>query len=309
MKQLSIIIPHKNSLSTLPRLIQSIPKCDSIEVIVVDDHSDKNIQIELEKFCAGYPMIQLLENHTDIFSSGKARNIGLEHAKGEWILFADADDYFLDNFDDAIQKWINTDRDMIYFRPQIEATKENFGCLPMVKVFDDYEYRPTEDNLMRLTLTMVTPWSKLIRHTFLKEQGIWFDEVLKNNDVTFSRKAALATTKIEITQERIYAYNVLPSGLTKRTDLKSYFSVVDVHSRNLIFLREKLPKKKLLSVNPECFYTHYRLLYSGLREYRSVRVVGAALKIYKKNGLFKPKYLTPIFAVIAYYQKKSSFGQ
>jgi len=40
-KDLSIIIPHYNIFELLRRLLDSIPKKDNIEIIVIDDKSDK----------------------------------------------------------------------------------------------------------------------------------------------------------------------------------------------------------------------------------------------------------------------------
>ena len=39
MKSLSIIIPVYNEENTIPKLIEQLPKHESIETIIVDDHS------------------------------------------------------------------------------------------------------------------------------------------------------------------------------------------------------------------------------------------------------------------------------
>lgn len=48
-KQYSFIIPHKNSPDLLNRCIQSIPKRDDIEIIIVDDNSDKNTSPQIDE--------------------------------------------------------------------------------------------------------------------------------------------------------------------------------------------------------------------------------------------------------------------
>jgi len=44
MPELSIIIPHYNSLELLVYLLDTIPKKDNIQVIVVDDKSTKKVE-------------------------------------------------------------------------------------------------------------------------------------------------------------------------------------------------------------------------------------------------------------------------
>ena len=43
--QLSIIIPHYNNSDGLRRLLASIPSDPNIEVIVIDDHSNNQIEL------------------------------------------------------------------------------------------------------------------------------------------------------------------------------------------------------------------------------------------------------------------------
>ena len=42
----------------------------------------------------------------------------MDHAKGKWLLFADADDFFVDDMYDIITTHAESDADVIYFRKQ-----------------------------------------------------------------------------------------------------------------------------------------------------------------------------------------------
>jgi len=93
MKQLTIIIPtYKRHLllkQCLHSLIAAKPKKFSLEILVLDDESSrttKNTIKQLRKSCPYlhyYPAAHL--------GPGLARNIGLEKAKGEFIVFLDDD--------------------------------------------------------------------------------------------------------------------------------------------------------------------------------------------------------------------------
>ena len=73
-----------------------------VEVIVVDDgsrDSGADIVVAIDD-----PRIKLIRKANGGVSS--ARNVGLDHATGDWIAFLDADDFWLPGFVDAIQRLI-----------------------------------------------------------------------------------------------------------------------------------------------------------------------------------------------------------
>ena len=110
----SIIIPHKNIPSLLQRCLDSIPKRDDLQVIIVDDNSDPSI-VDFDHFPGlGQVNTEVYFDKTDR-GAGKARNVGLDHVQGEWVLFADADDCFEDGITYVLEQLKNTAEDLIYF--------------------------------------------------------------------------------------------------------------------------------------------------------------------------------------------------
>ena len=108
----SIIIPHRNTSRLLERLLQSIPWKHSPQVIVVDNKSTADELRAVESLRSSY--------HFSLYSSsgcgaGDARNVGLSHADGEWVLFADSDDYYLPDADQLISSHIDDDADIVFF--------------------------------------------------------------------------------------------------------------------------------------------------------------------------------------------------
>ncbi len=81
---LSIVIPAYNEERLLPHCLASLPADDDIEVIVVDNNStDKTAKIAHH---AGAQVVFEAINQI-----GRARNAGAAAARGEWLLFLDAD--------------------------------------------------------------------------------------------------------------------------------------------------------------------------------------------------------------------------
>ena len=123
----SIIIPHYNRQDLLVRCVDSIPQRDDVEVIIVDDHSDPG-KVDF----ANFPGLHR-KNTTCIFSDGKhgkgpgyARNVGLEKAQGKWVIFADSDDYLLENISEIMDRHLNDKEDVIYFK----CSKRNVHLKP-----------------------------------------------------------------------------------------------------------------------------------------------------------------------------------
>lgn len=87
----SVIIPTYNHARFLGRALQSVldQTYPHWEAIVVDNHS----QDDTEAVMAGFPdtRIKLLKIHNQGVIAA-SRNLGIRHAKGEWIAFLDSDD-------------------------------------------------------------------------------------------------------------------------------------------------------------------------------------------------------------------------
>src|SRR5699024_8730524 len=118
MIELSIIIPHYNSVTTLIKLLNSIPVKKNIEVIVIDDRSNNDLE-KLEELysCESFKHVKFLENNSIKKGAGVCRNIGLNNSSGEWVLFADADDYFVGDFYGKVSKYFSSNYDVVFFRP------------------------------------------------------------------------------------------------------------------------------------------------------------------------------------------------
>ena len=83
----SIIIPCFNSEATIRRAIDSALAQSEAEVIVVDDGSTDHTL----KIACSYASVRAFNRVTNQ-GPGVARNIGLDNAQGNWVIFLDADD-------------------------------------------------------------------------------------------------------------------------------------------------------------------------------------------------------------------------
>jgi len=208
----SIIIPHKNSIKTLVRLCESIPEYDDIQVIIVDDCSDIKIVEELQK-------LQLNNNIDIIFSNvskgaGYARNIGLQKAKGKWILFADADDYFTIYLENLLSENIDTSADIIYFNTDSrdEKGKQTYRHLRYSNLVMEFLNDDKKENALRYYFT--PPWAKMIKRKLILKNNIKFDEIIASNDVMFSLKAAFFAKRVKASKGILYIITLSKGSVT-----------------------------------------------------------------------------------------------
>ena len=97
----TIIIPHKNIPLLLQRCLDSIPLRQDIQVVIVDDNSSPAV-VDFDNFPGSERKDTEIIHTSESKGAGYARNCGLAAAKGRWLLFADADDFFLPGFLDVL---------------------------------------------------------------------------------------------------------------------------------------------------------------------------------------------------------------
>lgn len=242
MKKLSIIIPHYNTPDLLLKLLSTIPDVPSIQVIVVDDNSNVNYIDKIKRNITN-SNVELYFNTSGLKGAGVCRNIGLNNAEGKWILFADADDFFLEDAFSIIKRYLNTNFDVIYFVPTSINLKDGSRStrhLNYQKRLVNYLKNPNKftENILRYRFS--APWSKLIRKDFIIKNNILFDEVIASNDVMFSAKVGANLKKFHVSEEKIYCVTRSEGSLTRTMNKSIFLTRFDVFLNYNKYLKSKL---------------------------------------------------------------------
>lgn len=236
----SFIIPHHNCPILLDRLLSSIPQREDIEVIVVDDNSDNDKKPNVSRSDVHVVLIPSDESK----GAGHARNVGLEIAKGKWLLFADSDDYYEDNFITSLDEYINTDADIVLFSAyvnyDIEQPQKKQEKNYIEQIFQKYiESSKTKLDIRRAAMAANVPWNKMFKKQFIFNIGARFEEIPISNDAWFVKYAGSKVTKIEIIKKRLYYYIKYPNNTTnKKRPLSHYYLAIDSNTRRNILLRD-----------------------------------------------------------------------
>lgn len=232
----SIIIPHKNIPDLLQRCLDSIPQRKDIEIIVVDDNSDSE-KVDFDAF----PGLDR-QDVTVVFckqsgGAGAARNKGLEKASGQWLLFADSDDFFTNEFLTALDSCKSSDSDVILFKTT--------SCLssdiskPSGRAFynDNVDHLIAKEGIPReILLKSVSPWAKMYRRDFIEKNQIRFEEVKYANDVFWISQVAVNACKITGFDFPLYCVTTREGSLVAIQDENALMTRYEVSRRNHAYL-------------------------------------------------------------------------
>lgn len=211
----SFVIPHHNTPALLQRLVDSIPMREDIEIIVVDDNSDEDKKASISR-----PDVQTIyidKEHSR--GAGKARNVGMDVAKGKWLLFADADDFYKTGFIDVLDEYKDDDIEMLFFYVDFvdsDSLQPINNEKDVRKVSSDVvrQYDGTKNSADILLYLGWTPWHKMQRREFVMAHGFRFEEVPKGNDVFFSMQMGYFVRKWKVDRRALYTVTYYRNSIT-----------------------------------------------------------------------------------------------
>jgi glycosyltransferase involved in cell wall biosynthesis len=92
--ELTAVIPVANMAGKLFNLESTLRQCTllDIEVVIVHDEQDSKTGNEIEEIVKSLNSELVSVITKSLYSPGKARNLGIERAAGDWICFWDSDD-------------------------------------------------------------------------------------------------------------------------------------------------------------------------------------------------------------------------
>ena len=243
MVNYTIIIPHHNIPNLLRRCLHSIPLRDDTQIIVVDDCSDEVYKSDLSSLEKDY-------SHVDFYYSeickggGAARNIGLKHAIGKYILFADADDFYNYCIYDILDDYINEDSDVVFFNANSldSDTYLHRNRIWHLNVMHE-KYKTSPDKaITSFRYLYGEPSSKLIKRELIEKNNIFFDETRIHNDTKFSYMVGYFANKIKVDYRALYCLTDRSESVSKNLSHQAQLIRTKVFSeKNRFLIDHKIP--------------------------------------------------------------------
>ncbi len=169
--RVSVVVPTHNCEAHIDQLVgslerQSLPP-DEFEVIFVDDGSTDGTPRHLDDLAADHPHFHVVHQDNSGWPS-RPRNVGTERARGEYVFFADDDDWFADEALERLHTCARTyDADIVIGR------MAGHGRIVPRELFRQNRFDAT---LANAPLIDSLTCHKLFRRAFLDKHGLRFPE-------------------------------------------------------------------------------------------------------------------------------------
>lgn len=228
-EKISIIIPCYNVEHLIKRCLDSVfaqtAEAVSYEVICVDDKStDRTLEVLLsyEKQNPENMIIIPLEENR---KQGHARNIALDYAAGEYIMYVDADDVIADGMLEALYQAITK-----YQCDVAECAYKSFSGEPDLEVeaIGGIELYDMEDVISRKECVLnhflkTAPWGRLYKKELLELEDVFFPEDITMEDTYFSELCMAHMRHYVYIPDAYYFYYINSEGTFHNSRAIAYY--------------------------------------------------------------------------------------
>lgn len=242
---ISVIVPYYRTKKEyfdkcMNSLLQEINA--DIEVLVIDDGSGVQYHSIIDSHLKDKRVRVFHEEHVGV---SKARNVGIEQAKGEWITFVDSDDYVESNTMSVLLAAVKkTDADLIYYNgygdKEGKVNKNHFFLEEGINYGSDMK---SKSKVMESALSLgFLPLGyshsfslggvccKLIKRSILMDYNIRYDSRIHfAEDTLFSMNLIKEAKHIVYIDQYLYHYNINSDSVTNKyrvglkDDMKDFF--------------------------------------------------------------------------------------
>lgn len=243
--KVSVIVPVYNAEKYLEEMLRSLKRqtLKEIEFIFIDDcSSDRSLEMlyDFEKDDTERVIVIKLDKNE---GPGGARNIGLQYASGEYIAFADSDDYMKpEMYETLYNKATEKMYDLVecgYFNQ-----RKNKDMMLWSKVM---EGKVSFDNRVRMLISGGFLWSKLYKREMLVRTNIQFISKIQYEDVDFLNRLYCKVESLGIVDKAMYYYRYNLDSFTNKGNNFKYLE-----------LNNKFSEKYLKNIKAEENYNIFK---------------------------------------------------
>ena len=225
--QLSIIVPVYNVEKYIRPCVDSLYRQglddNTFEIVIVNDGTEDDSFCRIEDIVALNKNIKIIKQTNQGLSV--ARNTGLKHARGEYVLFVDSDDILIEGTLKSLlacSKNASVDMAMGAFCKLSDEQIENLVSLP------SYEKKVVMMSGKEAFVNYFNPrecyvWRTLYRRSFLLDNNINFIPGIYFEDIPFTTECYLKAKKCLSFPLPFYIYRQHPNSIVSSINKKKLF--------------------------------------------------------------------------------------
>lgn len=310
----SIIVPVYNVEQYLEKCLESILKQgfteEQYEVIMVNDGSSDRSETICKEYSEKYLNFHLLNQ--DNSGVANARNNGIEHAKGKYVVFVDADDYLLDNglYLACSQYLDREDIDIIHYHSSYDHWPIN--AIDNTEDFNGmgHEY------IVKIGLPSFC-WLFFYKKDFLNKHLLRFKPYVVGEDQLFSSSSIIANPRLVSTKANFYRYVIRRESATTRRSIEhtrrcvsdyldAYKDIIETMEKYGMHKGEKVYDSCIESVNSKKMFGLSRMLSAeySRADYKKVMYKCKEIDFYPVLSIrqkWKPKLMNAIMQHYSVY--------
>lgn len=241
-QKISIIIPIYNVEHYLKRCLDSVinQNYDDLQIILVDDGSTDGSGLICDEYCKKDSRIQVV--HKENGGLSDARNVGLNIAFGDYIMFIDSDDYVSKDFCScSISDANKTGADIVIFG--YTNVYEDYTIESCILKENEKVYSFEDALLMLQNGTMSSfAWNKLYKSSLFKN-GIRYPKGKVYEDVGTTYLLFANAKKIFWSSANLYYYQRRNDSITgKKFNVKDTMDWFRLSLERFNYIKNKYPQ-------------------------------------------------------------------
>ena len=303
MKSLiSIVVPiYKVPEKYLTNCINSLTNQSykNIEIILVDDGSPDDCGLICDKFAENDLRIKVIHKKNGGLCS--ARNCGVDHSVGEYIMFVDGDDWLASNACEVLINNMESDIDIL-----CASFVKDYGNKKINYKYDFFEdnkkYLSSEELLfmrrmvLNFTANISSVTAKLIRRKLIVDNNIYHNDLLKQGaeGIDFIYRLFKSSAGIKFINKYVYYYVYNDQSISTNFTEKNAYMILNCF---------KEIKKNINE--DDCLYFDNRLLYVIVTSVTSGFLNPAIIEKFDNRISNIEKYLSDELFICALNNKKA----
>lgn len=229
---ITIIVPVYNTEKYLRECLESLvhQSIQNMEILLINDGSTDKSQNIIDEYSEKYTFVTGIEKENG--GSSSARNLGLQNAKGEFVIFIDSDDYVDPCYAETLYHTAKSEHSDMVICDFVRVTDEG-------KITRDYELDLGKENIRILTFLSC---NRIIRRSLFEDFDIHYCEGVTCEDIPVILQLEAVARNVKMLSYVGYYYRMNPESATsgfKKRGIRKEKIPFDALEESIQFCLEK----------------------------------------------------------------------